>query len=353
LRTTQTASAGPSARLYTIAAVTLTVGAALSPALGAPCANPDALGISRTLVIDASEHTRLGSMQYRETLPLAPREVVLTFDDGPLPPYSSRVLDVLASECVKATYFLVGSMARAHPELVRRIAVEGHTIGTHSQNHPFTFHRMGRARAEREIDGGIASVSAALHGLKPAPFFRIPGLLRASSVESYLASRGLMTWSADVPSDDWRRISDKEIVRRTLARLEAHNGGMVLLHDIRPATALALPKLLRELKVRGFRIVHVVPAGGPVVTTATAPGQWAVRTASRTPSVKRAKRTHLAGGRVERPRGARPKAKSRGHSILWQREAARRRASARMAVIREEDPGPPRGLFDFSRRIPE
>jgi len=73
-------------------------------------------------------------MQYRETLPLGPREVVLTFDDGPLPPYSSRVLDALAAECVKATYFLVGSMARAHPELVRRIAVDGHTIGTHSQN---------------------------------------------------------------------------------------------------------------------------------------------------------------------------------------------------------------------------
>jgi len=158
---------------------------------------------------------------------------------------------------------------------------------------------MSRARAEREISGGIASVSAALHGLKPAPFFRIPGLLRASSVEAYLASRGLITWSADVPSDDWRRISDTEIVRRTIARLEAHNGGMVLLHDIRPATALALPKLLRELKARGFRIVHVVPAGGPVVTTATAPGQWAVRAASRKPSVKRATRTRLAERRVK------------------------------------------------------
>jgi hypothetical protein len=200
----------------------------------------------------------------------------------------------------------------------------------------------------REIDGGIASVSAALHGLRPAPIFRIPGLLRASSVEAYLASRGLMTWSADVPSDDWRRISDKEIVRRTLARLEAHNGGMVLLHDIRPATALALPKLLRELKVRGFRIVHVVPADGPVVKTVTAPSQWAVRAASR-PSVKRAKRTRLARRGVERLRSAGLKKTSRRHSIVG-REAARRRA-ARMAVM--ENPGPVRGLFNFSRRIPE
>ena len=348
MRTTQTAGADLSARLNIIASTALAIAATLSPALAAPCTNPDALGTSRTLVIDPSEHTRLGSMQYRKTLPLGPREVVLTFDDGPLPPYSSRVLDVLAAECTKATYFLVGSMAKAHPELVRRIAVEGHTIGTHSQNHPFTFHRMSQARAEREIDGGIASVSAALHGLRPAPFFRIPGLLRASSVEAYLASRGLMTWSADVPSDDWRRISDKEIVRRTLARLEAHNGGMVLLHDIRPATALALPKLLRELKVRGFRIVHVVPADGPVAKTATAPSQWAVRAASR-PSVKRAKRTRFAGRSVERLRSAGLRKTSRRHSIVG-REAARRRA-ARMAVM--ENPGPVRGLFNFSRRIPE
>jgi len=353
LRTNQTTGADTSARLNTIAAAALAFAAALSPALAAPCTNPDALGTSRTLVIDPSDHTRLGSMQYRETLPLGPREVVLSFDDGPLPPYSNRVLDVLAAECVKATYFLVGSMARAHPALVRRIAVEGHTIGTHSQNHPFTFHNMSPARAQREIDGGIASVSAALHGLRPAPFFRIPGLLRASSVEAYLASRGLMTWSADVPSDDWRRISDREIVRRTLARLEAHNGGMVLLHDIRPATALALPKLLRELKARGFRIVHVVPAGGPLVKTATAPGQWTVRVASRKPPVKRAKRTRLAGRNIERLRSAGRRTTLRRLGVVGQQDMARRRASARMAVIADENPGRPRGLFDFSGRVPE
>src|ERR1700693_3769428 len=104
--------------------------------------NPDALGTSRTLVVDPTEHPRVGGMQYRESLPLEDHEIVLTFDDGPLPPHSTRVLDILASECVKATYFLIGSMARNFPDLVRRIHEAGHTIGTHSEHHPLSFHKM-------------------------------------------------------------------------------------------------------------------------------------------------------------------------------------------------------------------
>jgi peptidoglycan/xylan/chitin deacetylase (PgdA/CDA1 family) len=92
------------------------------PTSAAEClGKPDALGTSRTLMVDPIEHVRIGTMQYPETLPLADHEVVLTFDDGPLPPYTSRVLDILASECVKATFFLVGQMAKAHPGTVRQI----------------------------------------------------------------------------------------------------------------------------------------------------------------------------------------------------------------------------------------
>src|SRR5271165_7340723 len=98
-----------------------------------------ALGVSRTIAVDPSEHPRVGSLQYQESLPLNDHEVVLTFDDGPLPPYTTRVLDILDSECVKATFFLVGQMAKAHPEVVRRIHQAGHSIGTHSYTHPLTF----------------------------------------------------------------------------------------------------------------------------------------------------------------------------------------------------------------------
>jgi peptidoglycan/xylan/chitin deacetylase (PgdA/CDA1 family) len=105
--------------------------------------------------VDPSEHVRLGAMQYNESLPLRDREVVLTFDDGPLPPYTSRVLDTLASECVKATFFLVGRMVRGYPAIARRIYNEGHTVANHSQSHPFTFHKMSVDQASHEIEGGI------------------------------------------------------------------------------------------------------------------------------------------------------------------------------------------------------
>src|SRR3977135_3214154 len=124
--------------------------------------HPDALGTSRTLVVDPREHPRIGTMQYPETLPLADHEVVLTFDDGPLPRYSNQILEILASQCVKATFFLVGRQAQANPEGVRKGRDAGHTIATHSQNHPAGMHRLPIERARQEIDDGIASVSAAL-----------------------------------------------------------------------------------------------------------------------------------------------------------------------------------------------
>src|SRR3982074_3105150 len=146
--------------------------------------HPNALGTSRTLVVDPREHLRIGTMQYGETLPLQDHEVVLTFDDGPLPPYSNQVLDILASQCVKATFFIIGRMARGFPEGVRKVRDVGHSIGTHTQNHPLSMNRMPIEHARQEIDDGIAATTAALGGTgRPAPFFRIPGLLGAATAE--------------------------------------------------------------------------------------------------------------------------------------------------------------------------
>src|SRR3954468_828195 len=121
----------------------LSASLAAMPAFAADCpGNPGALGTSRTLVVDPREHPRIGTMQYAETLPLQDREVVLTFDDGPLPPHSNQVLDILASQCVKATFFIIGRMARSFPEGVRKVRDAGHSIGSHTQNHPLSMNRM-------------------------------------------------------------------------------------------------------------------------------------------------------------------------------------------------------------------
>ncbi len=237
----------------------------------APCpGNPNALGVSRELTVTAGDYSRLGTMQYRQTLPLADREVVLTFDDGPLPPYSDHVLAALAAECVKATFFLVGRHARAHPDAARRIYNAGHTIGTHSQNHPLSFDQISDGRVEHEIDDGIASVTAALGDSKAlAPFFRVPGLRRTASVEAHLRTRSLVVWSSDTLADDWRPISSDQVLRLALSRLEARGKGVLLLHDIQARTVLMLPTLLAELKKRGFKIVHVISEGArPVLPEA-------------------------------------------------------------------------------------
>jgi peptidoglycan/xylan/chitin deacetylase (PgdA/CDA1 family) len=237
--------------------------AASGTAAADECTNPNALGVSRTMTVDPAALPLIGTMSYHDSLPLADHEVVLTFDDGPLPPHTGAILEILASECVKATYFMVGRMATAFPDWVHKVAAAGHTIGTHSQSHPLTFHKMPLPKAEQEIDQGFESVQTALGSdFKVAPFFRYPGLLHQASSEEYLHTRGIMAWSADVTGDDWRRVKPKDITQRSISRLEARGRGVLLLHDIHKKTVLALPGLLAELKAKGFKVVHVVPGSG-------------------------------------------------------------------------------------------
>jgi peptidoglycan/xylan/chitin deacetylase (PgdA/CDA1 family) len=234
--------------------------------------NPNALGTSRVLAIDPADYKRLGRMQYPESLPLQDKEVVITFDDGPLPPYSNQVLDILASECVKVTYFLVGEMARAFPAVVRREYEQGHTIGTHSEDHPLHFGEMPVERMRAEIDVGISDVSAALGDTKYlAPFFRIPGLDRSNTVEDELAARHLILFSSDTVADDWRHVTPDQIKSLALSRLLKLGKGILLLHDIHAKTVAALPGILKGLKDDGFRIVQVVPSASYEIAMANKP----------------------------------------------------------------------------------
>jgi peptidoglycan/xylan/chitin deacetylase (PgdA/CDA1 family) len=226
--------------------------------------NADAIGTSRTITVDPKVLPEIGTMQYPQSLPLADHEVVITFDDGPLPPYTNRILTILAENCVKADYFLVGQMAKAYPDVVRRIYNSGHVVGTHSLHHPLTFNRMGEQALAAEVEGGIEAVNAAIGDPRAvAPFFRIPGLYRSKTADEFLVSKSLAVFSADVVADDWHhRITPKQIVAIAMRRIEAKNHrGILLLHDIHPATVLALPLLLKELKNNGYHIVQAVPAG--------------------------------------------------------------------------------------------
>jgi peptidoglycan/xylan/chitin deacetylase (PgdA/CDA1 family) len=229
-----------------------------------PCVrNPDALGTERVLAVSVKTAPRVGRKQFPTTLALAPKEVVLTFDDGPWPGPTAKVLDALAHECVRATFFLLGRNAAAAPTLAQRELAEGHTVGHHTFAHPLLSH-MSPAAADAEIDRGIAAVERAAYGdagAKPrTPFFRFPGFAASPALLERVQARGLVVFGADLWASDWNPMSPGQQLQLTLARLDAAHGGIVLFHDTKSQTAAMLPAFLRALKTKGYRVVHVVPA---------------------------------------------------------------------------------------------
>lgn len=248
-----------------IFALALAVAIAPLAAIAAPCpGNPHALGTERVLEIDAKTTPRVGRKHFPTTLPLRRKELVLTFDDGPWPGTTPKVLDALKAECVRATFFLLGKNAEAAPALARRTLADGHTIGHHSYAHPLLDH-MPFAKAEAEIDHGIEEDEYAVFGQRrtaPAtPFFRFPGFASTKPLLDRLNQRGMVVFDADVWASDWDPMSPDQELRLILGRIEQVDHGIVLFHDTKVQTAEMLPALLRELKKRGFHIVHVVPAG--------------------------------------------------------------------------------------------
>lgn len=247
-------------RLLALCCVLLPAASAAEPCPG----NADALGTARVLAVSAATTPRVGTKQFAATLPLAPKELVLTFDDGPWPGTTDRVLDALKRECVRATFFVLGRSAAANPGLVRRELTEGHTVGHHTYGHPL-LNRMSLAAADAEIARGVAAVERAARGgasATPAtPFFRFPGFAASPPLLERLAARRMVVFGADLWASDWNPMSPGQELKLILGRLGEAGRGIVLFHDTKAQTAAMLPALLRALKARGYRIVHVVPEG--------------------------------------------------------------------------------------------
>ncbi len=235
--------------------------AAPAAAVATSCpGNPDALGTARDLAVDPDKTRAVGRKHFPQTLPLAPKEVVLTFDDGPWPGTTDGVLAALRQQCVKATFFLLGRNAAAHPDLVKKIATDGHTIGHHTFSHPLLPH-LSLAAAGADIDKGIAAVQTALgQPDAAAPFFRFPGFASSPALLKLMGDRHMTVFSTDVWASDWNPMTPEQQLRLLMGRIEAAHGGIVLLHDPKRQTELMLPAFLRALKRSGYNVVHVVPA---------------------------------------------------------------------------------------------
>lgn len=188
-------------------------------------------------------------------LPTSKRELALTFDDGPNPDATPRILDVLGELGVRATFFILGRHAEQWPELVHRVEAEGHQLGNHGYFHR-KLHLKSPFYVKRDLRLGKRAIERA--GARPPKFFRAPHGYRNPWVSAIASSLGERTigWSLGVWDSD--RPGVQEIVKRTMDGVEP--GSIVLLHDgdgynpggDRTQTAEALPEIISGLRQRGY-----------------------------------------------------------------------------------------------------
>jgi peptidoglycan/xylan/chitin deacetylase (PgdA/CDA1 family) len=241
--------------------------AAAKPAI--PCANPNAMGVSRVVEIDTTGGPGFGSQHFKTFDFLRDHEVALTFDDGPWPNNTQAVLKALADQCLRATFFPIGKHATYHPEILKQVVAAGHTIGNHTWSHQdlqAVLKKGGEDAAIEEIEKGASAVRI-MAGAPTAPFFRFPDLRHPPEMLTYLGGRNVASFSTDIDSFDFKIKRPDELVRSLISKLNKNGKGIILMHDFQKVTSIALPQILGELQKNGFKVVHMVPKG----TLATLP----------------------------------------------------------------------------------
>ena len=221
------------------------------------CANPNALGVARTVVIDTSGGPGFGFEHFKQLDFLTDKEVVLTFDDGPWPNNTAAVLKALAAECTKGLFFSVGKHASYHPEILKQVLAAGHTVGTHTFSHVnLNSKKMTEQQVRDELEKGFSAVKMAL-GQAPAPFFRFPQLQHNPAAMTYLGTRNVAMFSTDLDSFDFRSQNADQIVNTVMTKVDKLGKGIILMHDFQKLTGEALPTLLQRLKAGGYKVVHM------------------------------------------------------------------------------------------------
>jgi peptidoglycan/xylan/chitin deacetylase (PgdA/CDA1 family) len=234
------------------------------------CKNPNALGITRTVEIDTTGGPGFGFEHFKMYDFLKPGEVVLTFDDGPWPKTTETVLEALAEQCVKAIFFSIGRNAIDYPDILKKVATAGHTIGSHTWTHQDLSKTRGSMpigggkrevrdyEPKDEIEKGISAIKIAIAETgKEAAFIRPPYLKQPPEIMAYFGSRNLAVFSTDFDSFDFKFRKPEAVVNNFMEKLKRHGKGIALMHDVHPWTANAVKDILAQLKAGGYKIVHM------------------------------------------------------------------------------------------------
>jgi peptidoglycan/xylan/chitin deacetylase (PgdA/CDA1 family) len=181
--------------------------------------------------------------------PASSRAVALTFDDGPHPDLTPRLLDALRDAGAVATFFLVGNKVEKHPEIVRRIVAEGHAIGTHSFTHPRpeAIDAAGLVAETHRTNEALQSIVGRKTNLFRPPF---GGLSIKKLRELWKIKQSLVFWSID-PKDFACETTDQ--VRTNLRRRPLRGGDIILMHDNIPFGAELVPEIAADVKRLGLR----------------------------------------------------------------------------------------------------
>lgn len=226
-------------------AVLLASPAVLRPAAAQTAMASAPIGLPRDITQgDAATITRV-----RTARPV----VAMTFDDGPHASLTPQLLDILAVRGIRATFYVIGSRVVRHPDIMQRIADEGHEIGNHTWSHP-SLSGMGDAAILSELDRTSHAIFDTVG--RPPVTMRPPyGNLTSRQRLMVHGERNLPTilWSVD--PEDWRRPGPGVVAERIVSR--SHPGGVILAHDIQSGTVRAMPATLDTLTARGYQFVTV------------------------------------------------------------------------------------------------
>lgn len=175
--------------------------------------------------------------------------IILTFDDGPAPATTPKLLDILKKKGVPATFFVLGTMAKKHPDIVKRIKSEGHTIASHTMYHQ-SLPRISSQAAAADINEA-KSVIKNITGENPA--FTRPPYGNYNAAIQKLIDTPIILWSVDTL--DWKTKTTDSIVSTALS--QAKDGGIILMHDIYPTTVDAVSTLIDKFRAAGFEFASI------------------------------------------------------------------------------------------------